>query len=231
MLTQIKDEALVLQASDCKEDGRIVSLFTFQHGIIKIFINAKGKDSSRQRALSTPLTLLTVSCQINRGDLYRCLDAKIIDQHLELRKNLEVLESACHMARSTLRSQATHVAAPNLYLLLKSYLKLLSFSISPESILSSYQLKLLRHEGFLASLTSCPLCLKDQTIQIQSWASGEFYCREHSPSANIYFPIEEYTALYQLASSKSTNILKEMNAPERLRKKINGMFLEMTNSQ
>jgi DNA repair protein RecO (recombination protein O) len=143
----ITTEGIVLKSLPFRDYDRILTIFTPQHGLIKIIAN-KGT-FSRQKSGVSPLAFGHFVCSIGKSELWKCQEIGIINAHLELRQNLASLEAALEMLQALCLSQLEGNPAPELYLLFKIYLAKVKTSTLPRNLTASFKLKLLQFEGVL----------------------------------------------------------------------------------
>lgn len=215
-----RTEAIVLNVIPFQDSHQIATLFTLDGGLCRVIGSYARAPKNALFGILTPLNHIEVSFRPSRSDLLKIEVASLINTHLDLRQNYDKLECACRMLALLAKAQFPHKPAPLLFTLLKNYLHLMQEAASPEAILASFQLKLLRHEGLISITNVCPLCGSEpKEIGIEE---GRTVCKEHSPS-NL-FTEEETAYFYGLALSTSMAFLKELEAPESLSHKVETLF-------
>jgi DNA repair protein RecO (recombination protein O) len=140
-------EGIVLKAIQFKENHRIVTLFTEDHGLISFM--AKRVTTPEKMTLFSPLSQIEVIYQKKKSDLYAFKDGTLISDHLALREKWGYLEAAGKMGHMLLHSQMPGKPAPLLYALFISCIKQLPNFEDPAALLLLFHLKLLTHEGVL----------------------------------------------------------------------------------
>jgi DNA repair protein RecO (recombination protein O) len=142
-------EAIVLDAIAFKEDDCIVTIFSKERGLLKLFVKGKKTPLYLKNALCSPLTVGNFTFLSGKGELGHFLEGAIVEQFLEVRSHFEQLQTALRCLEAILRSQLPEKAAPSLYMLLLSFLEKLPFALCLETYFTAFLLKLLRHEGLL----------------------------------------------------------------------------------
>jgi DNA repair protein RecO (recombination protein O) len=220
-LEEEKTEGIVLRAFDYKDRQKIVTLFTLEAGMISLIMKGFSRKNYRMLSLSTPLSRVEVHFKRGKSDLFRYIDGTVLDEHLELRKQLDFLQTAGSLAQTILQSQLPGKSAPSLYQLFRSYLKQVPTFSHPQLLLVSFHLKLLRHEGLLALSEQCSLCSKTPARRL---LQGESICSSHSSLAGTEFSTDEWALLNLLESASSFSVLRTLSLPPHFPQLIAGIF-------
>lgn len=137
-------KAIVLRSTAYQEKARILTVFSEEKGILSVMV----KNVTQQKsAMLSPFCELEFVFYKKNSDMVSFKEGKIINDHLFLREKLEFLQTASSMTRAILKSQMPGKHAPLLYQLLRAYLKQIPLFSSHNSLLGSYYLKILQHEG------------------------------------------------------------------------------------
>ncbi len=203
-------EGIVLRAFDYKERQRIITLFTQEAGIISLIIKEISKKNFRLLSLSTPFSQVEIQFKKGRSDLFHYIDGTIIDEHLRLRQQYAYLQTAGSLAQGILQSQLPGKPAPFLYLLFRSFLKQVPLFDNHATLLASFRLKLLRHEGLLALSPECTHCVD---APARFLLRGESVCSFHQGSSGIGFNEEEWRILNHLESTQQFSTLHSLKIP------------------
>lgn len=214
-----KTEGIVVRAIPYRNNDCILTIFTPLQGLISLFLRGgyKSKKHVSSGALS-PLSVVEIVYSKGRGELYPCQEIAVVRHHLELRKTLPILESACRMLQDIAATQQPEKPAPELYQLLLLYLNKLPAIPVPEVLSNSFFLKMLRFEGTFPLLSHCSLCsllLKDTWIH-----TNEPFCLPHAPPGALYFNAEERHIVETLAYCRDFNQLSTLHLPPLLSQKI-----------
>ena len=127
------------------------------------------------------------------------------------------------MAKAILDSQLQGKNAPHLYTLLKRYLQKIPKIKSQKSLLISFLLKVLLHEGILNIKEKCSLCEN----KASSIHQGECICPHHSSAYAHNFSVEEFQSLKNLAYIKSFLKIDEIKVEETLKEKTLLLFKDL----
>lgn len=189
-------EGIVLRSIPFKDHDRILTLFTKEAGLISLMV----KRVKRHTAVATPFCQAEYLYTKSKSDLYRFHDATVLDDHLPLREKLQNLQAGGHIGHAILHSQLPGKPAPKLYQLLVACLKQIPHFPNPHNLVTSFQLKLLTHEG------------------VVSWEDPSLF--------PIALPKEEWNLLYELAHLRSFQKMREVPVYEGLSSKIQSSFKE-----
>ena len=146
---EFQDEAIVLKSIDFRDHQKIVTLFTKSNGILSAIAKHLSPKNLRKNALCAPLTRASYILKSGRGDMVTIFDGHIIDAHLESRESYPRLMTSFEILKAISSSQLPGKVEPKVYQLLAVYLKELKRTPFPNSLLTSFILKILRHEGLL----------------------------------------------------------------------------------
>jgi DNA repair protein RecO (recombination protein O) len=208
----LHSEGIVLQASNYGEYDRLLTVFTPEFGVLKLYIKAANSKRRGLQGLCSPLIRAQWSFRPGKGEFDHFREGKVIDPYPKLRHDLEALEAAAGMLRSLKRSQLPGKAAPALYALLATYLQSLHSEGAgvAAQIECSFYIKSLIHEGLLSWDVHCAQCQQDLRDASGLGLLGEHaYCLMHRPKASQSFSAKEMQLLQHLGNSRSLqNILR-----------------------
>lgn len=187
-------EGIVLRSTLFKERDRIITLFTKEAGVITLVV----KKAHHQVVLTSPLCQGEFLYVRGKSDLYRFVDGSVIEDNRALRSGFKYLTSAGEMVQAILHSQLSGKPAPKLYLLLTTCLKQLPLFEKPLRLSTSFQLKLLTHEGVI------------------SWEKESLF--------PILLTTEEWLLLKESAQARSFQKIREIPVNETLSLKIQDNF-------
>lgn len=123
MSTQI--EAIVLKSFNYQDHHKIVKMISPSHGLISVFIGYANKKKSRYRALSEPLTCVTINVKIptdERSGLYYLVHGDIIDSFYTLKTDYEKIMMFYELAEIIIRGDIDMYHLPYVYRTLKGVL-------------------------------------------------------------------------------------------------------------
>jgi DNA repair protein RecO (recombination protein O) len=221
-----RTEAIILNATPFQDHHQIVSFFTPDLGLCKgICLHGKSPKNP-QFGIFSPLHHVEVIFRESRNDLLKIQTGSLLNAHPFLRTSFDALQAACKLLAAVSKSQFPHKPAPMLFQLLKSYLEMFKEAKSPKTLLASFQLKLLRHEGLLAVTNRCALCQEEPACI--ALHEGQVICGSHrqneSPDSPYLLSEEETALFYALALSTSISLLQELEVQDGLASKIQALF-------
>jgi DNA repair protein RecO (recombination protein O) len=218
MAQTIQTEGVILQAFNYQDYDRILSVFTYDHGLIKLISKWANSPKQRTKVITAPLTHAEFIYTQTQSELHTCREISPIKQHLELRQSLPVLEAACQMAQALNSTQPLNTPAPDLYRLFNSYLDKLPSMKDPHALTASFKLKLLRHDGVLLLNEVCSHC--SAPLDEGSLFSGEVFCLRHVPNGGVPFNKEEFLLLSMLAHCRSFGQVQDLVPSKSFLEKI-----------
>ncbi len=182
------DEALVLRLADYSETSQIATLFSADHGLLRLI--AKGARRSTKQRFAAGLDLLErgeVAFVTPRGDaqLGTLTDWQQRDTFAGLRRDLLRLHGALYAAETTAGLTEEGDATPALYAALVRTLAGLARTGSAARWVPWFQRELLRAIGYAPSFRDCIACGKNvQRSQVVyfSAAAGGLLCRDCEPA-------------------------------------------------
>jgi len=219
-MKECKTEGIILQSIPYQEHSRIATIFTPDHGLVKLMV--KGDRNTR---LTSPLTHVECVYTPKKNDLHNCREISIVDANLDLRTEMDLLDAACSMAKAVQRTQLPQKEAKTLFKLLNIYLQHLPKTTHPNLLLSSFLLKLLKHEGLLHFPSRCSVC--DSVAPYV--CAGECFCESHAPPPSIQLSDEEVETMTVLTHSRSMEHLLPIHVAPELQEKIETLFDQSLN--
>ena len=221
-------EAIVLHTIPFQDSHQISTLFTREMGLCKAIGSFSRLPKNALFGSLTPLNHIEVIFRPSKSDLLKIASASILNAYSSIRTDYDLLHQACGMLNALMKFQFPHKPAPILFELLKSYLSMIPDAKSPEAILASFQLKLLRHEGLLSVTDQCRAC--GATPKEISIEDGRTICATHT-SLEKRLSEEETAYFYALSLATSVKLLKEIEVPATLPPKVAILFEEIRTSQ
>lgn len=228
--TQQHVEGVVLQAIPFGEYDRIITFFSDTAGMVKCFVKNAAMGKKNTLAWLSPFARGEFAYLPPLGDGQLCTfkEGALLDSYEELREDFSFLETAGKLAKAILTTQWPGKGTPILYQLLLSYLKTIPHTPSGP-LLSSFYLKLLRHEGLLSLEKSCETC--HHFLTERYFVDGHWRCLRHAPLAqNGYEPLcfsqDEFICIEFLAHCRLFSQMAEMPDLSSLYEKIERLFLE-----
>lgn len=210
---QERTEGIVLLSLDYKENQKIITIFSQDAGVMSLILKNPSKRNCRQLTLSSPFCQAEFIYRKGRSELCTFIDGHPINENLHLRSQLSFVQTAGLLTKAILTSQLPGKAAPDLYRLFTLYFKQITTFDDPSILISSFYLKLLKHEGLTEISSLCSTCLH---YPANTLYEGESYCEHHRPSHALSHPPEEWTLLQSLSHAKSFQQLYALKPSKKL---------------
>ncbi len=224
---QQNGEGIVLHTLKYGDYDQILTIFTREEGLIKLFVKGAYRSKSKS-SFTTPLTQAEFTYVKRQSTLFVCLEKSIINYHLKLRESLPVLEGACALVNILTTSQRELKPAPLLYELFVCYLERLPQTMKIMNLVMSFQFKLLRHEGLFGLTPYCNHC-NDHLIDYYIFR-GECFCEKHQPmqysEQMISLTPFEASTLFTFAFSRSLPLIEQCEMDLGLKTKLERILLQ-----
>ncbi len=156
-----RQEGIVLQVVKYGEQDLIITVFSAEEGLLKLFLAGGLSRKGKNRLPMEPLTQAEFVYTSSSSGLLRCREVSVQSQFRFLRESYALLEAAGQMVDTVLKSQWASRPAPAMYALFKLYLSHLQEFTDFQVAVSSLRLKILRHEGVF-SLEKLPPELNEE---------------------------------------------------------------------
>lgn len=147
-MNQEKTKGIVLRSIPFKDRQKILTIFTEEIGLMTLIIKGLSKSSYLLPFTETFCEAEWIYAR-KSSDLCVFHDGSIFNLHLPLRQKYTFLQTALEMAHAILSTQMAGKHSPDLYVLFSAYLKQIPQSLFPNTLLASFYLKMLKHEGVL----------------------------------------------------------------------------------
>ncbi|KAF3363359.1 DNA repair protein RecO [Chlamydiales bacterium STE3] len=229
MLTKLNETyprvvGIVLQTIPFQDHHQIISLFSAEWGLLRIIIKyayAKKNFSSVEA-----LNLVEICLKKGKGDLFQAHHVSLLNSYLSLRKSYACLHASLELLAAIVNSQFVQKPSPILFSLLIRYLEYMPQANSPKNLVSSFKLKILRHDGLIDLSENCSQCKK--RLALSRIQEGQFYCEEHSHPLAISLTLSEKEQLKDLAESRSFLTIDHQFLSTELEEKIHSLFAELS---
>jgi len=181
----LKAEGIILRSMKFRETSKVLTLFTREHGVVKV--NAKGSRSSKSRLGATlePLNVVHIVYYHKDSRDFQILSAAdLIETFPSLPTDLEKWAYACACGELVLRAHPAAAATPKLYPILHDTLRVMNAMPSGQDVRCCFwglQMKLLGIFGVAPNLRRCSSCEKPLNPEISPTvqfyvARGGFFC-------------------------------------------------------
>lgn len=193
-------EGIILDSIPFEDYHRIITFYTPEKGVLKIFIKNASKFAAKFSFLK-PLCKVDLIINPGKKELYYLQEGHFIKNFLASINHFEQIEIGGMLIKSLLATQYNNRASKEVYLLFEMFLSALSIVKNPENLLRCFQIKTLCHEGLF---------------------------NNEEVESSILFSKEEKEQLLVLEKVKSLSELDEMNISKTLGLKIQALFDEVT---
>ena len=174
----LKTDALVLREVRYKEADRILTLFTFDRGIVTAKARGALRKSSRIAAATQQLTLSEMNLFENRGRLI-VQEAAVKEPFDGLRMSFENFALGCYFAECIEAFvQEEQPDADSFQLILNSLYAISHDLWSPLLVKAAFEVRLMCLMGYAPDLSGCCFCgKKDPVLPVLGIRSGHICCR------------------------------------------------------
>lgn len=214
----LRTEGIILHSLPLKDWDLLLTIFTSDFGLTKLYFKNGQSKNRCKGALTTPLTQAEFLFFKRRSELFSLKEISVINLNLELRTDLIRLEYSCAWLKLLLQSQLPGKSSPLLYKLLKAYLSALPEYSNPAALHGSFYLKLLRFEGLIELSGHCALC--QQFMHTGRCQGNQTYCRTHAQPGSLYFTEDESHQLLQLAYCQTLKEIKSLQISQPFIEKL-----------
>ena len=195
-------EGIILRAVPFRDYDHILTLFTPEAGMMKLFVHGSRSKRRGMQGLCTPLTKVEAIYRDKGGEIFSCQEMALIESYAHLRVELNRLEAACDLLHAVSCSQLAGKPAPRLYALLCFFLERLSQAVSPSALALCFRLKLLKHEGLAAFPFVCSAC--GQPLLAEAYiCRSEGWCLSHRPAGSFAWNQKSLELIYRFADCQS----------------------------
>ncbi len=223
MTEEIHCQAIVLSSFNYRDYDRITTLYTDIKGIIKTIVLRANSPKSSKLIFCQPLTHLNLTYKTKKGEIHSFKEAKVINPHLDLRDSYDALQVGIKLLDLTAKSQLPEEPSPQIFQLLLTFLKKIPEFKNPWILSSSFILKLLILSGQWTLESKCTKC--EKLLDEFYFANRSYYCTNCTPSLKLPFSHDEVHTLSSLIQEKSFFALNQLRFSERLKDKIEKLFL------
>jgi DNA repair protein RecO (recombination protein O) len=184
-------ESIVLKHHDWGEADRIVTVFTREHGKLRVIAKGVRKIRSRRAGHLEPFTHVAIQLAKSR-DMPIVTQAETIESFEVLRGDLEAIGSASYVVE--LLDKFTYQEGENVSifnLLRRTMARLAAGQVPAALILRYFEIRLLDLAGFRPELFACVVCGEEIVAEDQyfSAARGGVVCPRSAPGTPGLVPI------------------------------------------
>lgn len=200
-MDSLKVRGLVLCAKQHREQDRILSILTAQHGVIRACAPGAGKPGSRHGITAQPGTLSDFTMRNSKG-FYYLSESELIEPYRGLYEHIEGLTAAAHILDITSDICVSADISANVYPYAVNALYVLSKRIRKDAlIVSAFEWKMMDLTGYTPDLSPC-LCEKSGSDDqfAFSFDKCRLFCMRPSCLGNA--------GIYQIVSKASVDVLR-----------------------
>lgn len=219
----LRVDGILIKAIDYGESDKILHIFTRDLGILPLIAKRASDPKNHLIPPISPLSKGQFLYTDPDKSLPKCKEISITHPRLELRQSFELLNDACQMGLALNKALLPGKPAPNLFDLFDYFLNHMTLRNS-KKILTSFYLKLLRHEGVFTLPAICSKCNQNESILY--FDQGSFFCKAHAPHRTLAFSNEELKLLKNILYSKSLLEITSFPLTKELTEKCKKLFEE-----
>lgn len=174
----IKTEGIIIKTLDYGEGNKILTLYTANYG--KISLMARGAKKTKSR-LSGVTQLFTYGQFIFfKGSQMGTLNqGEVIQRFVEVQKDIHKTAFVAYLVELVDRMVEPEQPDPYLFRQLLSGIEQINQGKDSEIVARIFEMKMLRHAGYLPNLYTCSLCGAEQSIFTLSIPDGGLICQTH----------------------------------------------------
>ncbi len=221
-MNTLKAEGIILHTLPFKDYDLLVTVFTHEHGLMK-FIYKGGQSRRRNKGgVASPLTRAEFIFKKTTHELIPLYELSILESNFSLRSSFKILETSCLWLKLIKQTQLPGKPSEALYRFLLAFLKRLPKTEQINSLIASFYLKLLHHEGLIKITSDCSKC--NALIQKTHHQEDESFCHRHSTPKSISFPQLEAQTLALLTYGKNFKKIESLEITETFKGKVEQLY-------
>ena len=175
-MEEIKTQAIVLKAQDYKDSGKLLTIFSLEHGLMQAKINGVTKPKAKLAFAAQPFCFGEYI--ITSKFTNTIINCTCIETFFELTQDFDKFVAGMGMLEICIYLVKAEDPCVELFLLLLKCLRLLNFSKAmPLAVLIKFTIEALSIGGFKLKLDACKKCLdKNPTKVYFSFDNGGILC-------------------------------------------------------
>ena len=191
-MEEIKTKGIVILAKDFKDSDKIVTIFSYDLGLIHARVRGVKKDKAKLAFAVQPFALIEFMLA-GKGDFFTVINATSIDQFFEITSDFDnyIFMLAClEVCEKSVKQNSDE---KELFLLLLNALKAVAYeSASSMNVFVKFMIESLRLLGFGLELDVCACCSDDLAVKFHgfSFDHNGFLCPRCS-NKNDYLELTE----------------------------------------
>ncbi len=207
-------EGIILRTLPYRENERILTLMTKEHGILQAILYKKNVPA----AICSPSSKIELLYKEGRGNLALGVDIHLLDANEKIRSSLAAMLEVGKMLSITLKTQVERKPAPEIYTLLRLLISLSTEMADPEILTYIYSIKILLLEGMIDTCMHCSIC--HQSATLTHFSKGEWLCPEHAPEYAIVAEHSVIEAWCLLVYIRQLDKIKELVLDSEVKKRL-----------
>ncbi len=219
MIKKIK--GIIIKEIDYKETSKIISLFSYDLGIINIIAKGTKNLKSKTFGATSLITYGNFHITYKEKGLSNLMDVDIINNFKNIKKDIIKISYATYLI-DLVNQVYKHTSNSDIYELFKNSLVKIEEEYDPLVICNILELKLLSFLGILPILDKCVECGKTTDIVTISSYKGGYVCKNCFTSDTIVNSktIKLIRMFYYVDIGKITNI----DISDNIKKEINNFI-------
>lgn len=205
MTQQFVHQGIVLLATPYQNNQQIVQLYTKEQGMISAIRRSKWH-------IHPPLEA-EFTLQKTKGDLFRIQEISHANYRPFLSKTMDQLSAAHKILLAIRTTQPVGKLSPTLYAVLSKMLSALRTFSATKTLLASFWLKLLKHEGMIFLSPYCSVC--GTALERAHFCDGALYCPEHREPWGEEIEKEELEELLYLCYQTDLSLLSSYSVSDQ----------------
>lgn len=198
--------ALVLRATDYKDNDKILTLYSLERGKITAGIKGVKKSGAKLKFASEPFAFCEFVLAEKQGR-YTVIGATYIDSFFSLRTSLIKYYVSAVIAEALNRLTVENESDEGLFSLTLNAVKNINYGDKELESLSRYLIALSEVSGYKIQKASCVGCGEDISGRVFfSTKNAEFYCSNCRVDGAMEITLETYNALKSLTEEGSGKI-------------------------
>lgn len=191
-MEEIKTKGIVISAKDFKDSDKIVTIFSYDLGLISARVRGVKKDKAKLAFAVQPFALVEFML-MQKGDFYTVINATSIDQFFDITYDFDnyIFMLAClEVCEKTVKPNSPEI---ELFLLLLNSLKAVAYEgVSSMNVFIKFMIEALQVLGFGLELETCACCFSELSSKLFcfSFEHNGFLCPKCS-NKNDYLELTE----------------------------------------
>lgn len=171
----VTTKAVVLKATDCKENDKYILLYSLEYGKISVLARGIRKPRAKLRFAADQFCFGQYELA-QTGEHYTLKTCEQLESFYDLREDVVRYFSACTVAESLMNYTEEGQSEPPLFVETLKALQTLSCKVNPLLVTLRFLLKFFEISGFKLQLDSCVMCGKSDKRYFLNLQRGGLVC-------------------------------------------------------